>query len=89
MTNAKSIGKQWNDPDDAPRLTEAWAAEADAYQGKVLVRRGRPKLVQPKRHVSLRLDHDVIESFKAAGPGWQGRVNEALRRAARLSLTPP
>ena len=84
MMNAKSIGESWNDPDDAPKLTDAWVSEADAYVGKTLVRRGRPKLEQPKRHVSLRLDHDVIESFKASGPGWQGRVNEALRRAARL-----
>ena len=84
MTNAKSIDESWNDPDQAPKLTDVWAAEADAYRGKTLVRRGRPKLEQPKRHVSLRLDHDVIESFKASGPGWQSRVNEALRRAARL-----
>jgi uncharacterized protein (DUF4415 family) len=31
--------------------------------------------------VSLRLDRDVIEKFKATGPGWQSRINEALRRA--------
>jgi uncharacterized protein (DUF4415 family) len=84
MKNAKSTGGRWSDPDDAPKLTQAWVDGADVYQGKTLVRRGRPKLDQPKQHVSLRLDPDVIASFKAGGPGWQARINEALRKAARL-----
>lgn len=81
MTNEKSIDANWSDPDDAPKLTQAWADGADAYRGTTLVRRGRPKLEQTKRHVSLRLDLDVVEKFKAGGPGWQGRINEALRKA--------
>ena len=80
--NVKSIDANWHDPDDAPKLTEVWADGADAYRGKTLVRRGRPKLEQTKRHVSLRLDQDVIDTFKADGPGWQARVNQALRKAA-------
>jgi uncharacterized protein (DUF4415 family) len=32
--------------------------------------------------VTLRLDPDVIEAFKAEGAGWQTRINDALRRAA-------
>ena len=84
MKNAKSTGENWHDPDDAPKLTEDRASEADAYVGKTLVRRGRPKLAQTKRHISLRLDQDVIDSFKATGPGWQARVNKALRKAARV-----
>jgi uncharacterized protein (DUF4415 family) len=43
--------------------------------------RGRPRLENPKQHVSLRLDPNVIAGFKAQGPGWQGRINEALARA--------
>lgn len=81
MTNEKSTDASWSDPDDAPKLTQAWADGADVYQGKTLIRRGRPKLEQTKRHVSLRLDPDVVEKFKAAGPGWQGRINDALRKA--------
>ena len=42
-------------------------------------RRGRPSLEAPKRLVSLRLDPDVIERFRATGPGWQSRVNQVLR----------
>ena len=84
MTNETSIGANWNDPDDAPKLDQAWADGADAFVGKTMVRRGRPKLDQPKQHVSVRLDPDVIAYFKAGGPGWQGRINEALRKAAHL-----
>jgi uncharacterized protein (DUF4415 family) len=43
---------------------------------------GRPKAEKPKVAVSLRLDPDVIEAFKAKGPGWQSRMNQALRKAA-------
>ena len=45
--------------------------------------RGRPKSEAPKRLVSLRLDAEVLESFKQEGPGWQTRINAVLARAAR------
>ena len=32
--------------------------------------------------LSLRLDQDVIAAFRAQSPGWQSRMNEALRKAA-------
>ena len=35
-----------------------------------------------KELVSLRIDQDVLEHFQAAGPGWQDRINDALRKAA-------
>jgi uncharacterized protein (DUF4415 family) len=35
-----------------------------------------------KELVSLRIDQDVLEYFQAGGPGWQERINEALRKAA-------
>ncbi|NNM72068.1 BrnA antitoxin family protein [Enterovirga aerilata] len=34
--------------------------------------------------VSIRLDRDVLEHFQADGPGWQERINDALRKAAGL-----
>ncbi|NAZ37180.1 BrnA antitoxin family protein [Rubellimicrobium sp. CFH 75288] len=43
--------------------------------------RGRPKSAAPKVQVSLRLDPDVLEKFRATGPGWQSRINAALREA--------
>ena len=41
---------------------------------------GRPKSENPKQAVSLRLDRAVIDKFKATGPGWQSRINDALKR---------
>ncbi|MEJ0060229.1 MAG: BrnA antitoxin family protein [Terricaulis sp.] len=46
--------------------------------------RGRPPTENPKQAVSLRLDRDVIEHFKEEGPGWQSRINAALRAKAKL-----
>jgi uncharacterized protein (DUF4415 family) len=65
-----------------PMLDEDWFAEADAYVGTKLVQKGRPKAEKIKRPVSLRLDQEVIDWFKQSGPGWQTRINDALRKAA-------
>jgi uncharacterized protein (DUF4415 family) len=35
-----------------------------------------------KEQVSLRIDQDVLEHFQKGGPGWQDRINNALRKAA-------
>ncbi len=40
---------------------------------------GRPKAAITKQTIAIRLDPDVLEAFKATGPGWQTRMNEALR----------
>lgn len=32
--------------------------------------------------VSLRIDREVLEFFQEGGPGWQDRINAALRKAA-------
>lgn len=40
-----------------------------------------PQKQPTKQLVSLRIDRDIIEKFKADGPGWQSRMNEALRKA--------
>jgi uncharacterized protein (DUF4415 family) len=41
-----------------------------------------PSLPNVKELVSLRIDRDVLDHFQEAGPGWQDRINEALRKAA-------
>jgi uncharacterized protein (DUF4415 family) len=38
----------------------------------------------PKEAVSLRLDRDLVAKFRESGPGWQTRMNAALRKAAGL-----
>ena len=42
----------------------------------------QPSLPGAKEMVSLRIDRDVLDFFQADGPGWQDRINEALRKAA-------
>lgn len=75
---------EWIDPDDAPELTDEWFDKADFMIGDQIIRPGRPKGSGAKQPVSLRLDKDVLAHFRATGPGWQSRMNEALRKAAGL-----
>jgi uncharacterized protein (DUF4415 family) len=42
---------------------------------------GRPRVDKPKKSVHLRLDQDVVDKFKATGPGWQTRINDVLKAA--------
>jgi uncharacterized protein (DUF4415 family) len=85
----KPTPTSWIDPDDAPDVsTPEWRAKfarAPLREGDKIVRRGRPALDKPKQAVSLRLDADVLARFRAAGPGWQTQINDALRRAAKLN----
>ena len=61
------------DPDAAPFTDAEWQQVAP------LVRRGRPLGSGTKAQVTLRLDVEVLEKFKASGAGWQTRINEALK----------
>ncbi|MDX3925700.1 MAG: BrnA antitoxin family protein [Shinella sp.] len=49
-----------------------------------VARRGRPKADQTKTPVTIRLDPDVVDHYKATGKGWQSRLNADLRKAAGL-----
>jgi uncharacterized protein (DUF4415 family) len=42
----------------------------------------KPAVPGVKERVSLRIDQDVLQHFQESGPGWQERINEALRKAA-------
>jgi uncharacterized protein (DUF4415 family) len=82
-TTDEEIARQIaEDPDTAPELTDEFFEKADFYIGDRLIRRGRgrPPLDTRKKLVSLRLDEDVLERFRAGGPGWQSRINAALRK---------
>ncbi len=85
MDKRKRVTKsEWVDPDDAPELTEEWFDRADYFEGGKLIRPGRPPLDAPKGSINIRLDADVLAHFRATGPGWQSRINAALRKAAKL-----
>ena len=62
--------------DDAPDLsTEEWRKKFAAAP----LRRGRPPAKRRKVSTTIRLDPDIVEAFRAAGEGWQSRINAALR----------
>ena len=65
--------------EEIPELTDEFFEKAEFRIGNRVVRRGRPPLDSPKRLVSLRLDQDVIDRFRATGRGWQSRINSVLR----------
>jgi uncharacterized protein (DUF4415 family) len=79
-----SKSNTWHDPDDAPEWTAKQFERADLYHGDKLVRAGRPPSGNPKLALKLRLDPDIVEYFRATGPGWQTRINDTLRKAAKL-----
>lgn len=76
----KSSRRTWRDPEDAPKITDEWIAGADLYKGKRLIRRGRPPAEVRKVSTTLRLSPEVVEHFRASGPGWQTRIDQALKR---------
>ena len=63
------------DSDDRPATAEELLAGLAAYRKK----RGRPAGSGTKEQVAIRFDHKVLEAFRTAGPGWQTRMNDALK----------
>jgi uncharacterized protein (DUF4415 family) len=82
--NKPTTESSWIDPDDAPELTREWFETADQYENGKLVKRGRPPSGNTKEAISIRIDPEVLERFRESGPGWQGRINEILRKAVGL-----
>ena len=69
------------DPDDAPELDDAFFERADEFAGDRLVRKGRPpQSGRTKLLLSVRYDVEVVEAFRGTGPGWQARMNDALKQ---------
>jgi uncharacterized protein (DUF4415 family) len=77
---AKGSRRISRDPEEAPEITNRWIAGADLYRGKKLVRRGRPPGTGRKTQTTVRISKEVLEFFRATGPGWQTRMDEALKR---------
>ncbi|WP_404382297.1 BrnA antitoxin family protein [Caenispirillum salinarum] len=57
-----------DDPDAPTIRSREWRQDADYVERR------------PKTPVSLRLDTDIVEHFKAQGPGYQTRINAVLRK---------
>jgi uncharacterized protein (DUF4415 family) len=60
--------------EDLPELTAEMLSRAKVNKG------GRPLSPNPRKLISLRLPADVIERWKATGPGWQTRMAERLSK---------
>jgi uncharacterized protein (DUF4415 family) len=83
MTNRKSLT---NADGDVRELTREDFARAvplsglpDALKAKLATRqRGRPHAEITKERITIRLSPEVVEKFRATGPGWQTRMDAAL-----------
>ena len=73
---------EWQTTDADPRTTRdaAEAAFKKATAKPVDLPPPRPAIPNAKEMVSLRLDRDILDHFQAEGPGWQDRINDALRK---------
>jgi uncharacterized protein (DUF4415 family) len=60
---------------ELPQLTEQALARAVVNKG------GRPLSANPRKLISIRLPVDVIDRWKATGPGWQTRMAERLSKS--------
>ena len=60
--------------EELPELTDDMLARATVNKG------GRPFSPNPRKSISLRLPADVLERWKATGPGWQTRMAERLAK---------
>ncbi|PJR10290.1 BrnA antitoxin family protein [Sinorhizobium meliloti] len=79
-----------SDP-DAPEATDEQLRQARPFveafpdlAESIKRARGRPAIEKPRQQLSIRLDPDIIEHYKATGKGWQSRMNDDLRKAAGL-----
>ena len=57
---------------ELPELTEKMLSRATVKKG------GRPRSPNPRKAISLRLPADVIDLWRATGPGWQTRMADRL-----------
>jgi uncharacterized protein (DUF4415 family) len=82
---SKGRRAEWTDPDDAPEITDEVLDRATIVKGGKVIQRGRPPLGDlAKQTVTIRLDADVVEAYRALGRGWQTRLNADLRRVRKL-----
>ena len=75
---------------DNPEWTKEDFAKAKRFDevfpdlARTIRRRGKQK-APTERAVSVRLDPDVLEAYKATGAKWQSRINNDLRKAMKLN----
>jgi uncharacterized protein (DUF4415 family) len=65
---------QTEEYDELPELTEEMLSRAVVRKG------GRPRSDNPRQLITLRLPQELIDRWRATGPGWQTRMAERLAR---------
>jgi uncharacterized protein (DUF4415 family) len=60
--------------EELPELTDDMLARGKVNKG------GRPRSENPKKLISIRLPENIIQRWRATGPGWQTRMAEKLSR---------
>jgi uncharacterized protein (DUF4415 family) len=86
--DSRDRSRDWRDAPQTRRAPDARAAAEKAFKAvttKPVEAPVKAPLSPPgaKETVTLRIDRDVLDFFQEAGPGWQDRINAALRKAAR------
>ena len=82
--------KDWDAVSDNPKLTAEQLSMARPFTEALpelatSIQRDRgPNKAPTKKLVSLRLSGQVIEKYKAGGPGWQSRIDQDLRRINKI-----
>ncbi len=71
-------------PEEESAIQAGVAEDPDTYEltdteFRQLKRIGRPPAATTKERVTMRLSRDVVARFRAAGPGWQTRIDAALK----------
>ncbi len=72
--SAQDVAKARPASEVLPQLFSAKVAQ------QLLKPRGRPRAAQTKERINIRLSPEVVQHFKAAGDGWQTRIDTALRQ---------
>jgi uncharacterized protein (DUF4415 family) len=93
MPNAKKkaySAKDLREVSDNPEWTRKDFAKSRPFSEALpdlaaSIRKGRgPNKAPTKKLVSLRMSGQVLEAYKAKGPGWQSRIDEDLRRINKI-----
>jgi uncharacterized protein (DUF4415 family) len=93
MANTKKKGysaRDLRDVSNSPELTKEDFAKARSFAEALpelaaSIRKGRgPNKAPTKKLVSLRLSGQVIDAYRAKGPGWQSRIDADLRKINKI-----
>ena len=93
MPNIKKKGysaRDLRDVSNNPELTKENFAKAKPFAEALpelaaSIRKGRgPNKAPTKKLVSLRLSGQVIDAYRAKGPGWQSKIDADLRKINKI-----